>query len=238
VGSRLAAAVIDLTVLLVGFSVLVGVVAAIGEGAAAPDWLGVVLVIVALFGVVFVYPVACEVLCRGRTLGKAALGLRVVTVEGAPVGVTQASARAALGLIDLWVLGGAVAVVSVMCTRSHQRLGDLVAGTVVLRDRAAEKAAQPLAFHPPYGYEGYTAGLDVAAMRPDDYTLVRSFLTRVGELTPEARSSLAHRLAVGVAARTGQHPPDWIAPEVFLVCAAAAYQRRPVGASSWGTMGR
>jgi uncharacterized RDD family membrane protein YckC len=236
VGSRLAAQAIDLGVLLLGFSLVVGVTSALTNQTALPDWVGVVVVVLAVAVVLVGYPVACEVLNRGRTLGKAALGLRVVTVEGAPVRLPHAAARAALSLVDLWLLGGAVAVVSVMSTRTHQRLGDLVAGTVVLRDRAAERAAVALAFHPPWGWEAWAAALDVSAVRAEDYTLIRSFLTRVDELSPEARAALATRIGVAVATRLRVRPPAHLSPEAFLACVAAAYQRRPAAAAAWGTM--
>ena len=95
------------------------------------------------FVVLWGYPTVMETLWRGRTIGKIALGLRVVTVEGAPVRFRHAAIRATLGLVDFLLTSGAGAVVSVLMTHRSQRLGDLVAGTVVLRERTGLRAPSP-----------------------------------------------------------------------------------------------
>src|SRR5687767_4605117 len=157
-----------------------------------PGSAGVVTAIVGVASVVFGYPVLCEVLMRGRSPGKAALGLRVVTEEGAPVAARHAFIRSALGVIDfLLPPGGLFAVVSSLLSPKGQRFGDLVAGTIVLRERSAAAPSMAVWFNPPAGLEGYSQSLDVNAVTDAQLAVVRSFLLRVHELAPEARHAPA-----------------------------------------------
>lgn len=197
----------------------------------------VIISLVGLFAVFFGYPIGCEALWGGRTVGKAALGLRVRTKEGAPVRFRHAAIRGALGLIDFYLTLGLAATLSVLLTRDSQRLGDLAAGTLVLRERtAASTTSSPYAFYPPPGWEPYAASLDVAAMTDDQYGIVRGYLLRASAMTPAARRHLALRLANPLAGVLAHTPPPGVPPESFLACAAAAYQRLhrpPVPPSSW-----
>lgn len=193
-----------------------------------PGSSGVVVAIVGVALIVLGYPILCESLMRGRSPGKAALGLRVVTVEGAPVAARHAFIRSALGIFDFLVPlpGGLLAVGSSLLSPRGQRLGDLMAGTIVLRERTATAPAMAVWFNPPAGLEGYAHTLDVAAVTDAQFAVVRSFLLRVHELAPEARSAMALRLATPLAAALRHMPPAGVHPELFLVCVAAAVQRR------------
>jgi RDD family len=182
----------------------------------------------------FGYFAAMETLWRGRTIGKAALGLRVVTREGAPVRFRHAAIRTLLGLVDFGLGSGFFAVVFVLFSRDNQRLGDLVAGTLVLRERSAATQLAPVSFDPPPGLESYTATLDVTGMGIEEYQAVRSFLLRARQLAPASRASLAVQLATPLAARLRPPPPDGLPPEGYLRAVAAAYQRRQRAATgSW-----
>jgi uncharacterized RDD family membrane protein YckC len=229
VATRMLGLFIDLAVQLAALLALFVVVGLLASDLSESG--AVILTVVGLFLVLFGYPIGCESLWRGRTLGKAALGLRVRTREGAPVRFRHAAIRGAIGFVELYVLLGVPATISVLVTRDSQRLGDLAAGTLVLRERSASTAtASAFAFHPPPGWEPYTASLDVGAMTADQYGLVRGFLLRANELTPPARSHLAVRLANPLAEVLRHQPPPGVHPESFLHCAAAAYQRRHGGA--------
>ena len=185
-----------------------------------------IIALVGIFLILLGYPVGCETLWGGRTVGKAALGLRVRTREGAPIRFRHAAIRGALGLVDFYATSGVAATVSVLLTRDSQRLGDLAAGTLVLRERkAVSRTSEAFSFFPPPGWEPYAASLDVAAMTAEQYGLIRSYLIRATEMTPAARHHLALRLAKPLAAILSHQPPPGVPPEPFLHCAAAAYQR-------------
>jgi uncharacterized RDD family membrane protein YckC len=191
-----------------------------------PDWVALTIVLVLLPSWWLGYFVAFETLWRGRTLGKAALGLRVVTREGAPVRFRHAAIRALLGLVDFGIGGGFFAVVFILLTTDNQRLGDLVAGTLVLRERSGLVAPASVSFTAPPGLEAYTATLDTSRMTTGDYQAVRAFLLRAPSLPPGPRSALALQLANPLAARLRPPPPAGSSPELFLRCVAAAYQQR------------
>lgn len=228
VGSRGVAFLIDLMLLAVVEVVLIlGLTALQGVAGAVPSWIGVSVLIVATLLVWMGYPIAFETLWRGRTPGKAALGLRVVTREGGPVRFRHAAIRAFLGLVDFYLTSGGAAIISALVSRDSQRLGDLVAGTVVLRERTGHGTPRSLEFRAPTGWEQYTARLDVSALDTREYALLRSFLQRRQDLPPDARAHVAERLAEQVAPTVrgpeGAGPAD---PEVLVRCVAAAYQAR------------
>jgi hypothetical protein len=150
----------------------------------------------------------------------------VVTREGAPVRFRHAAIRGLLGLVDFLILGGFLAVVFILFTKDNQRLGDLVAGTLVLRERSALAAPAPVSFTPPPGLEHYTATLDPSGLTTEEYQAVRTFLLRAASLLPGARSALALQLANPLAARLPPPPPAGVSPELYLQCVAAAYQQR------------
>jgi uncharacterized RDD family membrane protein YckC len=188
---------------------------------------GVIVAIVGVAAIVLGYPVLCEIAMRGRSPGKAALGLRVVTEDGAPVAPLHAFIRSAVGVLDFLVPpGGPVAVVSSLLSPKGQRLGDFLAGTIVLRERSAAAPSMAVWFNPPPGLEGYAQSLDVSAVSDAQIAVVRSFLLRVHELALEARSAMAVRLATPLGAVMRHVPPSGVHPELFLVCVMAAYQRR------------
>ena len=232
-GSRFLALLIDWTVQGAALFALLLAAAALSTAAHVPAWPGGALLFFLVFAVVWGYPVAMETLWRGRSLGKAALGLRVVTREGGQVRFRHAAIRAALGLVDFVLTSGGAAVLSVLLTRHDQRLGDLAAGTLVLRERTGQRAPAPVLFHVPSGLEVYAASLDVSGLGADDYRAVRSFLVRGPRLPPHIRASLAAQLASSTAPRVRPRPPADMPAEPFLACVAAAYQRRQGVEARW-----
>jgi uncharacterized RDD family membrane protein YckC len=238
-GSRAAAEMLDVFLQLgVGGLLLIAVLTAASvTGGTVAAIIGIVMVFVILVG----YPVAMETLWNGRTLGKAALGLRVVTIEGGPVRFRHSATRGIFGVFEIYATLGSVALMSIVLTRRDQRLGDLFGGTILLRERTAPATrAIAVSFPAPYGLEGYVASLDVSALTSEQYGVIRSFLLRVMDLSWESRGALAVRLANASALELRLTPPNGVAPEPFLVCLAAAYQRRhgapvaTVGADPYG----
>ncbi len=216
-GSRVFARAIDVAIqgaaiilLVTGFSLL---------GTA-----GLVVSLIAITVIAFAYPIIWEWLWRGRTPGKAALGLRVVTRQGAPVHFRHAAVRGLIGLGEVLALP-VVGVLSMLASANDQRLGDMAAGTIVIRERAAAHQAWPVVFYPPPGWERYVASLDVSAMSAGEYETVRSFLLRAHEMAPVPRSNLAVRLAGPLADRWHQPVPPGVGPDLWLACVASAYQR-------------
>ena len=144
VGSRLLAQIVDLVGrgLVVGAAALVVAIANLGGFAVA-------LLYISLFCALFVYDPLFEVLAHGRTPGKRAIGLRVLMSDGTPVGWRASTIRTALRLIDEEVSLGLIGGIAIVVTTHAQRLGDLAAATVVVRERVVvnrELAPDELAY--------------------------------------------------------------------------------------------
>lgn len=229
IGSRCVALLLDWMIQGTAMMIVLlaaGLATGVGMATGMPGWIGVTIALVLVSAIIWGYPTAFETLWAGRTPGKAALGLRVVTTEGAPVGFRHAAIRAAMVLVDFLATAGAAAVLSALLTRQHQRLGDLVAGTIVLRERTGAHLPGAVRFQVPPGGEGYAATLDPAVLSAEEYQAVRGFLMRAGELKPAARAELALQLARPLADRLNHQPPGNVTPELFLLCLAARYQQR------------
>ncbi len=227
VGSRGVAIVVDWMIqsmVLLVASLAGGLL--VGAGVGLPPWVGFTLVTLLGFLVIFGYPIGFETLMRGRTPGKMIMGLRVVTVEGAPVSMRHASIRAALVLVDFILTSGFAGVLTALLSNRSQRIGDHLAGTVVVRERTGAGSTTAVEFTVPEGFGGYAETLDPAGMRSDDYQTVRAFLLRAPTLAPARRADLGQRLARGVARRISHQLPPQVHPEAFLRCVAARYQER------------
>ena len=223
VGSRVCAFVLDVMVQ----GMLYGALALLSFPLAyvGPDWLVVAYLLVAAFVAIFLYPAVCETALRGQTLGKMATGLRVVTIEGAPVRFRHASIRAFLALIEIWLCFGSIAALTMLISPRSQRLGDLAAGTQVVRERNAGYHVRPIDFTVPFGYEQVVASLDPSGLTSEDYHEIRRVLLRVFELTPTARLSLCHRVAAYYQRTLGHTVHQMVTPEAYLLCLVAAYQQ-------------
>jgi hypothetical protein len=165
-----------------------------------------------------------ETTTRGRSLGKLALGLRVVREDGGPVRFRHSFVRALLGVVEIWLSFGSIALIASLSSRQGRRLGDQLAGTFVVRERVPV-AGHPVAPMPP-ALAGWAAGLDLSRL-PDDLALAaRQFLTRAGELSPAAREDMGSRIASAVAAVTAPAPPTGTPPWAFLAAVLAERRRR------------
>ena len=168
-----------------------------------------------LWGYYFVF----EGLWQGRTPGKRAQRLRVVRIDGHPMSGAQMFVRNLVRIVDFLPAYYAVGAVSMVLTRRSQRIGDLAAGTLVIRERRAtvpEASADPPA---------YLGRLDAAGRTEAQYQRIRSFLERRGALDAAARSDVALQVAGAIRPAVGPIPAG-LSVEEFLEQAAAAYRTR------------
>ncbi len=185
--------------------------------------------VILLAAVMMGYPVVQETLWRGRTIGKRAMGLRAITVEGAPIQLRHAMLRMMGGLVDRYLPPiGVTGILFVLATARHQRVGDLLAGTIVIRDPVRMGLPPAVWFPVPPGMEAFAATIDPTAMTDAQYTVIRSFLMHNRELTPDARYTLARDLA-GRAAAVLRHDQGIVHPETYLLCVISRYQRAKFG---------
>src|SRR5215211_3435159 len=132
IGSRFIAAMLDFMVqgaVLLAAGILLGVTGGGAEGVATASFA------IISFLVFFAYDVLFEVRSRGRTLGKRWTGLRVVRTGGSPVTFVPSCVRNVMRIVDVLPAMYAIGMLSIFVTRSNQRLGDLAAGTLIVRER-------------------------------------------------------------------------------------------------------
>jgi uncharacterized RDD family membrane protein YckC len=231
--SRALAFGIDLFVMLTVLTIMIGIVFA---GLPSYDRTLVAAAGLAIVIIVFVaYPVTVETLTRGRSLGKLALGLRVVRDDGGPIRFRHALTRGLAGLIvDFGVLSGftgAVAVITSLASARGRRIGDILAGTVVVRDRLP--APEALDLQMPAPLAGWAQSLELSRL-PDPLALrVRQFLSRLDELDPAHRAALGASLANEVSVHASPPAPVGTPAEAYL--AAVLVTRRHREQAIWAT---
>ncbi|MBU8899437.1 RDD family protein [Corallococcus sp. H22C18031201] len=160
---------------------------------------GQTLLALGLFATQWLYWTLAEVFFHGQTVGKRVLGIRVVRVDGSPVGVFESAVRNICRVLDFLPVLYATGCITMLLTRQHRRLGDLLAGTVLVREEAINLDAYttPAAERPAPN----------AAERPlstEEVELVLAFLSRARNLEPEVRKRLGTRLVD----RVGAHLSD------------------------------
>jgi uncharacterized RDD family membrane protein YckC len=171
-------------------------------------------------------PVTVETLTRGRTLGKLVMGLRTVRDDGGPIRFRHALVRGLLEFVEVFLLFGVPALFSSLASAQGKRLGDIAAGTYVVRERGAARPAPP-AMMPPH-LAGWAQYADIARL-PDGMALaVRQFLGRAPSLHPGSRAALGTELADAVSRHVAPAPPAGTHPEAFLSAGLAERRRRDV----------
>ncbi len=220
--SRALAIMLDLIVLFVALVIGTLVIsAAAGQlDEAAGAAVGLVFIIGLLVGV----PVLVETLTGGRSIGKLALGLRVVRDDGGPIRFRHALVRGLLGFVEFYLTVGTAALVTSLASPSGKRLGDLLAGTVVVRERMPVHQAPPATM--PRGLESWAATLDLAHLSDATALQARGLLSRWHQLAPAQRDSMSAELASAVAATVTPYPPPGVPPHAYLSAVLAERHRR------------
>ncbi|MFC9893212.1 RDD family protein [Nocardia sp. NPDC127579] len=225
--TRATAFLLDVLVqLLLGFVALLVVGLALEEADAEDAWIAAFMLLTVV-AVLVGYPVTCETLSRGRSLGKLAVGLRVVRADGGPIDFRHALTRGLTGaIVDFWVLGGfgAIAVISSLCSPNARRVGDVLAGTVVVH--AQQPLPRPALALPPPWLAGWVGQLDLTGIPEELALAVRQYLTRLRTLTPAAQAGLGQQLVHAVCARIQVAPPNGYPPVQILGAVIAERQRR------------
>ncbi|GAA3538254.1 RDD family protein [Streptomyces osmaniensis] len=218
--SRALAVLLDLAVALIAYLVVAtGVVIATASlDEAAQTALSIAMFVLLLVG----GPIAVETLSHGRSLGKLACGLRVVRDDGGPIRFRHALVRGLIGVIEILMTLGVVAVIASLVSARGRRLGDVFAGTLVVRERIPVTRTGFVPPPPPW-LAGRFAGLDLSAVPDGLWLAIRQYLTRMQQLDPQVAWSMAQRLATDLAARTGAPAPHDVPPAAYL---AAVLQER------------
>ncbi|NKI45364.1 RDD family protein [Streptomyces physcomitrii] len=211
--SRALAVLLDLVVALTVYVVLI---LALAAATASLDEAAQAAIAVASFLLLLVgVPIAVETLSHGRSLGKLAFGLRVVRDDGGPIRFRHALVRGAMGVVEILMTMGVVACIASFVSARGRRLGDVFAGTLVVRERIPVARTGFVAPPPPQVAALFT-GLDLSGVPEQLWLGVRQYLGRMGQLDRQISWSMAGRLADEVAARTGAPVPPGMPPAMYL----------------------
>jgi uncharacterized RDD family membrane protein YckC len=224
--SRIAALLLDMLVQIV-LLVVVSIVIVAASAAVSSDYVAAEVVTVDVL-VLVAYPTAFETLSRGKTLGKMALGIRVVGDDGSPERFRQALVRALVGVFEIWTfLLAPVGLITAIISGRGKRVGDIFAGTYVIQERAPARQALPAMFAvvpPPLA--GWAQTLQVARLSDQTAEAAGSYLRRFAELSPQARDALGVQLANAVAAQVSPPPPAGTPPAAYLAAVLAVRRAR------------
>ena len=227
IGSRLAAALLDLLLMLLALLILALVFdAVVGQtGKTVRGWLAALMLLL-VFCLVWGYFTLFEALNGGRTPGKQALGIRVVMDTGRPITPAAAVVRNLVRILDTYFVPPLLpALLTIFLHRSNKRPGDIAAGTIVVRDRptdwtlgagaalqtgATQPADEPLETGPP-------------ELSEQEFRLLDRFLGRLNELAPDVQVRITTDLVRRFEGRIPRRNAD---AEAYLVTVFAEEQRK------------
>ena len=151
------------------------------------------------------YFIFFELMMRGQTPGKKAMKLRVIRDDGTPVTVNEILVRNILRLVDFLPAGYAVGAVVMFWSPLCKRLGDIAAGTLVVKEGQLDYRATADKKH---AMKPAAVAVPNSELTPEERRLLTGFLHRRTELLPEAREALAERLARPLCEKYGGHYGD------------------------------
>lgn len=218
---RAAGAIID-WIAYVALFVLILIGAFFALDAVMDDALTAAISIAALAFCTVVVPTTVETLTQGKSLGKLAVGARIVRDDGGSIGFRHAFIRALLGVLEIFMtLGGIAAIVSLLNDRS-KRLGDLLAGTYSQHERVSK--VTPPVFGVPLVLSEWARTADVARMPDGLARRIAQFLRQAAGLTPATRVRLSEQLAAETSRYVSPVPRE--NAELFLAAVAAVRRDR------------
>ncbi|NUK82576.1 RDD family protein [Streptomyces lunaelactis] len=221
--SRALALVIDLVVVWTAY-LLVSIGLAVAT-ASLDEAAGTAVAIASFLLVLVGAPIAVETLSHGRSLGKLACGLRVVRDDGGPIRFRHALVRGAMGVVEILMSFGVIACIASLVSARGRRIGDVFAGTLVVRERMPAERAMVVPPPPPWLVGRFTE-LDLSGVPDDLWLAIRQYLTRMRQLDPAVNWSMAQRLAGDLAACTGAPAPERVPAAAYLAAVVNERQAR------------
>jgi len=218
---RAVSAFIDLTVIFIAYvlGIVLWAVTLTDLDTAASAAVLILFTVLATVG----YPVVFETATRGRSLGKMAMGLRVVSDDGGPERFRQALFRGLSGFVEFWILAGGPAVICSMVSSKGKRVGDVFAGTMVISERGP-KLSPPPTMPPTMAW--WASSLQLSGLAPESAERARQFLSRATQLDPGMRDQIAYRVCSEVVAQISPPPPPGTPPQLVLAAVLAERHRR------------
>jgi len=222
IGSRMLSGFLDYLIVWVVTFTLVSAGAALSRQ--LDDALIAATLLVCFLVAWLVYPVTIETLTRGRSLGKMAAGLRTVRDDAGPITFRHAFARGLLGVVEVYMFWGVPAIIASILSSKGKRLGDMVAGTYVVRDRVTAQLPPPVPMPPQLA--AWAMSADITQL-PDDLAMaVRTFLPAAQTMTVPAREEMGRKLLAEMSLYVSPPPPPGNHPEYVLAAILADRRRR------------
>jgi uncharacterized RDD family membrane protein YckC len=218
---RAVSALIDITVMF--FAYLLGLMLWAATLTQFDDALSTAFLIIFTVLVVLGYPLIFETATRGRSVGKMAMGLRVVSEDGGPERFRQAMFRALAAVVEIWMLAGSPAVICSMFSAKGKRIGDMFAGTIVVSERGPRLGPPPMM---PPSLAWWASSLQLSGLDANQAEVARQYLSRASQLEPRLRHQMAYQLATDVVSRIAPPPPPGAPPELVLAAVLAERHRR------------
>lgn len=220
---RAAGAIIDYLVYFGGYILLLlfllpPIVEALGVNDAVMN--AVAIVFLVLF--IVVAPMVVETLSHGKSLGRLALGTRIVRDDGGAAGFRHAFIRSLVGVLDIYMTFGGFAAVTSLLTARSKRLGDLLAGTFSQYERYS-KEPRPV-YGVPADLEQWALTADVGRMPDRLVRRIAQFLAQAAHLTGSSRDRIARELAHEAAPYVSPLPSA--SAELFLAAITALRRER------------
>ena len=169
-----------------------------------------------------VAPTAVETLSQGKSLGKLAVGGRIVRDDGGSIGLRHAFIRSLTGVLEVFSTLGGIASVTALLNGRTKRLGDLLAGTYSQNERVSK--ITPPVYGVPIELLGWAATADVARMPDGLSRRIAQFLRQSSRLTPDARTRLSRSLATEASVFVSPLPT--VNAELFLAAVSALRRDR------------
>jgi len=245
IGSRFIALLVDYLIWLAGILVLVMVAVFVLPAIHAfnnisEQW-AEAIVIFFFFLLNWGYFTLFEAFWNGRTPGKRVAKIRVIHRSGRSIGLLESMARNLVRYVDMQpLISCGVGVIAMFVTKQHQRLGDLAAGTLVVRDRETEtplwgesgsRTFTAQLFEKPVMQEPHMAvtlsATGISKLSSSDLEVLEGFFSRRLDMSMETRQVLAQRILAAIQAKSGLETPEGVSVETFLE--ATARQLRDQG---------
>jgi uncharacterized RDD family membrane protein YckC len=171
-------------------------------------------------------PTAVETISHGRSLGKLAVGARIVRDDGGAIGFRHAFIRSLTGLLEIYSTLGGIAAVTGLLNERSKRLGDFLAGTYSQHERVARVV--PAVFGVPVVLADWARTADVARMPDSLSRRIAQFLQQAAKLSPVSRQRLSEQLAAEASIYVSPVPE--VQPELFIAAVAAIRRDREFAA--------
>lgn len=184
------------------------------------------VVISSLVVCLVILPMVIETLTQGKSLGKLAVGARIVRDDGGAITLRHAAIRSLMAIVDIYLSLGGVAALSGLLNPKAKRLGDFLAGTYAQNERPPKD--NTVIFGVPVELTGWAATADVARMPDSLARRIAQFLKQAGSLTPGTRERVGRELANEASAFVSPIPN--VDPVLFLAGVAAVRRDREFAA--------